>query len=335
MRQFTYVAAILLCGISLFCSVALWYTEQPTLIGSLIFGGFAAGLEICKFIFFPAAARSKGLSKFGLNLFGSLLVIFSIFATVAFLETGANVTIDSAKNTSFEYQTQLRTIKNIESKIQINMEAKAQAVKNSYRKEGREYDLILDNLEADKQKALVILKDMSAISKNGTHSLFDSIAAILNIDVVTIRQISYLIIAIFVDLGGIRCLMILTTKETRDEINNPYDTRDATNVTNETKKIATKKTNETKQKKPVVISETKSCNQKDETKKPCNQIEILKRKISSGDYGNQPTMQGCITGTMRHPTVSQAFKELMEAGVLVKEGRKYKLLSTDNVLQLR
>ncbi len=331
MRPFTYLAATLLCGISLFCSVALWYSEQPTLIGSLIFGGFAAGLEICKFIFFPFAARSKGLSKFGLNLFGSLLVIFSIFATVAFLETGANVTIDSAKNTSFEYQAQLRTIKNIESKIQINMEAKAQAVRNSYRKEGRDYDLILDNLESDKQKALVILKDMTAISKNGTHSLFDSIAAILNIDLVTTRQISYLIIAIFVDLGGIRCLMILTNKETKLEIKDPYDTLDVTNVT---KQIATKKTNVTKRKKPTVTSETKSCNQRNETLKPCNELETMKRNITNNHYGNHPTMKGCITGTMRHPVVSQAFKELMEEGVLVKEGRKYKLLSTDNVLQL-
>lgn len=335
MTLFTYLAAMLLCGISLFCSVALWYTEQPTLIGSLIFGGFAAGLEICKFIFFPAAARSKGLSKFGLNLFGSLLVIFSIFATVAFLETGANATIDSAKNTSFEYQAQLQTIKNIESIIQINMQAKAQAVTNNYRKEGRGYDLILDNLEADKQKSLVILKDMTAISKNGTHSLFDSIAAMLHIDLVTIRQVSYLIIAIFVDLGGIRCLMILTHKETEDEIKNPYDTRDVTNETNVTKQIVTKKTNETKIKKPIVTNETKSCNQKDETKKPCNELETLKRNITNSHYGNHPTMKGCITGTMRHPMVSQAFKELMEEGALVKEGRKYKLLPTDNVLQLR
>jgi len=335
MRLFTYLAAILLCGISLGCSVALWYSEQPTLIGSLIFGGFAAGLEICKFIFFPAAARSKGLSKFGLNLFGGLLIIFSIFATVAFLETGANVTIDSAKNTSFEYQSQLQTIRNIESEIQINMELKAKAAKYNHREESRAYDLTLDNLESDKQKALVILKDMTAISKNGTHSLFDSIAAMMHIDVVTIRQVSYLIIAIFVDLGGIRCLMILTTKETKDEINNPYDTRDVTNVTNETKPKKPIVTNETKRVKPTATSETKSCNQKDVTKKPCNELETLKRNITNNHYGNHPTMKGCITGTMRHPVVSQAFKELMEEGVLVKEGRKYKLLSTDNVLQLR
>ena len=122
MRLFTYLAATLLCGISLFFSVTLWYTEQPTLLYSVFFGVSAAGLELCKFIFFPAARDASGFSKFSLNFFGWILIGFSVFATVSLLETGAMTNIETAKNTSFEYQSQLKTIENIESKIQINME---------------------------------------------------------------------------------------------------------------------------------------------------------------------------------------------------------------------
>jgi len=262
MRFFTYLAAILLCGISLGFSVALWYSEQPTLLYSVFFGVSAAGLELCKFIFFPAARNVSGWSKFSLNFFGWILIGFSVFATVSLLETGAITNIDTAKNTSFEYQSQLQTIKNIESKIQINMQAKAKAVTNNYRKEGRSYDLVLDNLEVEKQRAMLILNNMTTGSKNGTHALFDSIAVLFNIDLVTVRQISYLVIALLVDLGGIRCLMILTAKETNRETGNPYDTGDATNETNENSQIATNETNEAKVKKPIVTSETKPRNQK-------------------------------------------------------------------------
>jgi len=74
---------------------------------------------------------------------------------------------------------------------------------------------------------------------------------------------------------------------------------------------------------------------KSETKKPCNEIETLKRKIASGGCGNHPTLKACITGTMRHPKVSQAFKELIEEGVLKKEGRKHHLITKLNVVDLR
>jgi len=334
MRLFTYLAAILLCGVSMSFSVALWYSEQPTLLFSIFFGVSAAGLELCKFIFFPAARDASGWSKFTLNFFGWILIGFSVFATVSLLESGAITNIDTAKNTSFEYQSQLKTVENIESEIQINMQLKAKAAENNYRKESRAYDLTLDNLEADKQKAIVILNDMTTVSKNGTHALFDSVAAMFNIDLVTVRQISYLIIALLVDLGGIRCLMILTAKETKRETGNPYNTGDATNETNETSQIATNETNETKVTKPVATNETKARNQKSATKKPCNEFETLKRKIASGEYGSHPTMKACITGMMRHPMVSQAFKELTEEGVLIKEGRKYKLINKTNVVEL-
>ena len=68
MKPTLYIAAFILCGLSAFCSVLLWVNEQSTIEVAFLFGGFALGLELCKFAFFPIAAKLKGILSAGLYL---------------------------------------------------------------------------------------------------------------------------------------------------------------------------------------------------------------------------------------------------------------------------
>ena len=311
------LAAILLCGISIFCSVVLWYNEMPNSLAAVIFGIAACGVELCKFVFIPVASKRNGLSTVPLVLTGCLLLVFSVFSTVSFLEATASESISDARNHSYDYQSKLKTIQSIELEIQLNIQAKQKAVEFNFRKEARGYDETLANLRHQLAKYRQQLGQIKIVSQRGTLSIFDSVSDSFQLPPKETRLVVYTIIAILIDVCGILCLIVLTgVRETKK----PAMEGDVTNVTKNA-------TNETKK-------ETKKCNEKPATKKPCNEAQILKREIARGKYGMQPTMKACITGTLRHKIVSRIFSELISEGVMWREGRKYHLKKA-NVVPLR
>ncbi len=330
MKFLTYLAAIVLCSVSIFCSVTLFYKDQPSLEYSIIFAASAFGLELCKFIFFPKARESSGWSKFSLNFFGSLLVVFSIFCTISMLESGATSSISDEMKSSFEYQTRLKDVQNLESELQINMEAKDKAVKNNYRKEARTYDIKIEDLKSQKENKLKLLNDITIISASGTHSIFDSIASKFEVSVVLVRQISYLIIALLVDLGGIRCLMILTKPE-NDET---HDIKGLDPVSDPLTKQALE---------PVLISEPVPVSEPvpklDQVLEPVSSpvqsvskksknIEKAVEMIVSGKLGENPSInkvaKNCGVGKPKAKII------IAEANKLILESRQEKVIQIKN-----
>ena len=119
-------AAILLCGGSLACSVALFALEQPTLIGAVLAGIFAGALELCKFAFFPVGLylclKSRPLSRAmgGVVVtLGCFLLFVSVAASVGFFESASVNHSNITRNNSDEYQATQKTIAFIDQQIEI------------------------------------------------------------------------------------------------------------------------------------------------------------------------------------------------------------------------
>ncbi len=340
--------AFLLCGFSLVCSVALWVSKQTDLENMILAGVFATGIEFCKFAFFPLAKKTQSVfwSLF-LYLIAIILVAFSAYATVVFLESGEKFKHDKLTAKSFVYQTHQNTIHNIDTEISNLLDGQDKDLKGKYSTRGYSISDQLKQLRSDKEIAISKLNDVAQISADGTDSVFITIAEMLQITVSQARLLLFLIGAILIDLCSIICLIALTVKHEKKvkfnyisifrylqaKLAMPVKTRDAI-LQHE---IATTK-DPVISKKPKTKKVAENC--KTEILKSGNKKRVIlaeiKHDIAKGVYGEQLKITAIINATKaRHPDLLRILQELETEGICKKEGRSYVLVKNDNVVTMK
>ncbi len=293
MKTPLYIAAIVLCGLSALCSVLMWSGEQNTLAASILFGGFALGLEFCKFAFFPIAAKIKSILSAGLYLVAFVLLLASVVATVSLLETGVINNKSQARTSSDSYKIAKVTISSLEREINALQRVIEKDIELGYRKRAIEQREKLAAVKAEKLEAMRLMNNLELTPATGMISLFSTLGDMLNASADKVRFWVYLFIAVMIDVCGIICLILLSSGKSK-----------------KSKRVAT------------VIAKHK------ETKQPqiAADIDEVKQDIKNGSYGPSPVVRRVMEGArIRHPKAKAAFDELLNDGTLVKEGRAYRL----------
>lgn len=207
-------AAILLCAGSMICTVALWVNEQNSLWAMLLAGTFAGSLELCKFAFFPLAARTwetnRATGAF-LYLLAGILLVASIGASVAFLETGTRQQLGEQQTNSAEYLAAEQNIASLQQRIDTANELIAKDADSGYRQRAYERLPELEKLIDQKNAAVSQLKTIDTASQEGAGALFEIVAEATRQQADSVRHIAYFSAAILVDVCGIVALMLLST----------------------------------------------------------------------------------------------------------------------------
>ncbi len=293
-----HFAALLLCGGSLLCSVGLWVGEQQTLLAMILAGIFAVALELCKFLFFPVAARQFQQSKIigALIYFLSLILLgVSIVATVAFLETGTQASINSSLSSSTTFQSLKINLANLQREIETLNLLMQQDLNLGYRQRSYAQLSKLAALRAEKKQANEQLLSFELTPQNGAHSLFEALAKQMDVTATQVRQAVYMLVAILVDVCGIVCLLLLALQGKKQPI-----VRDESSVQGF---AATK--NKVKQ----------------------NAFFAVQQKIVRGVYGYKPVMRKIMkTEGLRYSEIKLIFSTLVADGALKKLGRRFALV---------
>ncbi|PHS20211.1 MAG: hypothetical protein COA86_02665 [Kangiella sp.] len=205
------IAGFLLCGGSLFCSVALWVGMQNGLFATVLAGVFSGALEICKFVFFPIAIglwiKSKWFSFF-LLLLAAFLLLVSIVATVSFLESAVIADEDEKLKQSMVYkitEAELLSLNNELTTLNklIDKDAEAGYRKRAYQESGRLKEL--------HELIGVKVKELGAVGVgvNGG-GLFHAVAKVLGETDDNVRLVVFSLVAVLVDVCGITCLIVVS-----------------------------------------------------------------------------------------------------------------------------
>jgi len=310
------VGVVIVCGGSLLCSVMLWAGEQSSIFAAILFGAFFGAIEICKFSFFPIAAQLiKNNRLAGVSLYSLAFVLLglSIFATVAFLETGATQSNGLAKTTSTAFRAIESTVTSLDAQIKTlnanmlrdsQLDFRARAVTQSEQ---------LQQLQGRKERAVSQLINFKAAHTSGVQSIFSRLSSVSGFDESNVRLTVYTGLAVIVDVCGIVCLLLLTAQPIR--VTRPIETDTA-------KRIAATRARYTKKQAPT-ISETSL-----EHPAPFNS-KSLKLRIADGEFGFIPVMRDIIKSEgVRHPTLKRIFDELIDDGLLVQSGRGFALVKS-------
>lgn len=133
-RAIAGLAVVLLCGGSLVCSVLLWANEQQVFYLMLLASIFATGLELAKFVCFVASKHADtSVKRLGYFALGSVLLIVSVFASVAFFEAGTSADVDDEKRSSQEYQQKVQQLNFINEQIALVQVLVKKDAANNYR----------------------------------------------------------------------------------------------------------------------------------------------------------------------------------------------------------
>lgn len=292
-----YFCVVILCGGSLLCSVAMWASEQSTLFLSVLFGAFFSALEVCKFAFFPIAASltSEGpWTRMSLFFLGIILLGFSIFATVSFLETSANQSTTNARTSSDTYQFLVNSLKDYEKQIELGNENASNDVESKiYR--GRADNALsrIDGIQDKKNQALQRLISFEALPASGVQSIFSKWG-----EASTVRLYFYTFVAVVIDVCGIICLMLLSPTATKQKKKAPVKQQVQRNVT------------------------------KSETVKKTKNTDAIEKQILDGEFGETFSTRSVIDGTgLRHPIIKQAIDALIDTDRIIRSGKYWKLMN--------
>lgn len=302
MSSILKVAAALLCSGSLFCSVGLWVKEQNTILAMILAGVFASALELCKFAFFPAASKLFSQDKvksIPLFFLAFILLAVSIVATVAFLETGSNVTLSKSLKSSATHQILTKEIKSFDQQIATVNGLLQADLENNYRKRAYDNSEKLALLRQAKNKSVDKLIHLKVKPTNGIHSLFATLSNKTGFSETSVRQLTYVIVAVLVDICGIACLLLLTVSNAKEKTATLEKTIANKTVVNESRKT--------------------------------NNLQPLRQKILDGCFGDKPVMRKIIEQEkVRHPDLKKLFIDMIKSGELRKVGKGVELAGISN-----
>ncbi|MBL4755844.1 MAG: hypothetical protein JKY52_19900 [Flavobacteriales bacterium] len=210
------LAALLACGGSLVCSVALFVLEQSTPVGQVLAGVFATSLELCKFAFFPVGVAlycqygyKKRAASFVTILLGCVLLTVSICASVGFFESASATFSTRQTNESFEHKALKQSLESIDRQMNtINTVAEGDA-DNNFRKNAAIHLKPLSELRAEKERLLLNARNTPAVSSVNTSAAFLVISNVTGIDMGTVRHWSFIAVAILIDVCGIYALLLV------------------------------------------------------------------------------------------------------------------------------
>lgn len=296
-------SAILLCGTSLFYSVGFWVSIPSSIESKWFAGATAVAAELCKFAFFPIAAGlvktsvSKGATVYCL---ATLLLLLSIVATVAFLETGSIEKIEKQQEESTTYQFTIETIKSLDQEIETLNGLIRKDMENGFRQRAFTQRPKLNELREEKLQAQRYLENMPGVPSTGVHSLFDNWANKLDKSVISVRQGFYLAVAVLIDVLGIACLLLLASNKITTVPVNAKTETETPNI-NPTK---AKRTTNNKQK-----------------------YEYIKERIASGEHGDNPALRNVKADEkIGYPAAKRIFDALVSENKLRFDGNQYELV---------
>jgi len=211
-----YLAALLACGGSLVCSVALFVLEQSTPVGQVLAGVFATSLELCKFAFFPVGVAlycqygyKKRAASFVTILLGCVLLTVSVCASVGFFESASATFSTNKTNESFEHKALKQSLESIDRQMNtINKVAEGDA-DNNFRKNAAIHLEPLSELRAEKVRLLLNARNTPPVASVNTLAAFLVISNITGIDKKTVRHWSFIAVAILIDVCGIVALLFV------------------------------------------------------------------------------------------------------------------------------
>jgi len=306
------IAAPLLCVLSASCSIYLWASEQSTVETMVLFGGFALGLELCKFGFFPWARELKGIWSAALYLVAFVLVLISVGATVSLLETGAINNMSQARTSSDSYQSAKNTVESLELEIRTLQGLIKEDAKHDYRGRALSQSDRLAELRKSKNTAIVAMRNVEIAPASGMQSSFITVATQLNVSVSAVRFWTYAVVAITIDVLAIICIMLLSAPAT-------------TNATNSLQVIA-----------PVIAPVIADCNEAEssamndcnETKSSAtNNYELIMSEINRGSFGNKFGVTNVMDALeLRHHKAKTILENFCNEGQLVRVGKSYKVV---------
>lgn len=303
------ICVVVLCGGSLLCSVGLWSSEQSSLFTQILFGAFFGALELCKFAFFPIAFELFSTRKVTgtlLYLLGFVLLVFSIFATVAYLETGATVAASSARQNSHSYAYSSETIASLEAQIKTVSDNMASDSQYGYRARAAQQAALLRDLNQQKFEAINSINDIQVNDYSGVQSIFSKLSSTLSVEQSSLRLLVYTLLAIFIDVCGIACLIVLSIKPATKKQKQPVKKRSQEQLIKSVELVA-------------------------ETPKKSESIEAIKERIVSGEYGDKPIARD-IKDKERvgYSKVKKAFSELVDEGLVHRLPKGFQLTTALN-----
>jgi len=346
------IGAVLLCSFSLVASVAFWVTRQPNIEKMVMAGVFATGLEVCKFAFFALAKKTVSrIWSFFLYMIAVVLLAFSVFITVVFLESGATSNLEIISTSSFVYHEQQNIIHKLDSESATLIESQANDLKGKYKTRGYSISTRLKALRVEKAAALEKLNTLKGVQESREDSIFKTVGEMLGITAQLAQLLLFLFGAMLVDICGVICILAITVKHKIAVI---APTLQLDNATLQEKVIAPCKPENTRvaslQEKvaPLQVAEVA---QKLQVAKPvkhtevalaiatCNiseELSVIKQKIASGFYGNTLKITVLMAETKRrHPELSRILLELVGEGICRKIRRTYEVIETAKVIPLK
>mgnify|MGYP000496750747 CR=1 FL=1 len=325
--KFTYrnilrVAAMLLCGGSLGCSVALFAMEQPSILGAVLAGVFAGSLELCKFAFFPVGLDVfmregfwKKITGSGVLVLACFLLFVSVGASVGFFES-ASVSYDNIKrNSSNEYQSMKQITADIDQEIAAVNRLVELDTGGGYRQRAMDSMKILEALRKEKQSLLAQGENIDPEALASSGAAFKIISKVVGGGEESVRYGVYIAIAVLIDVCGIVALLLVGVKErsvSGCDIGNE--------VGNETK-------NEVVELKPEMVQANTKGQYVDS--RTGEDLQPVVNKMLSGQYGEKLSFRPIINDWRNIKIKAEQLKELLnqliDENYVVRKGRFYHL----------
>lgn len=303
-------SALMLCLVSLACSILLWVSIPTDLFGKALAGITATALEVCKFAFFPAGlfifTRNR-LGGIALWILGSLLLGISVAATIGFLENAHNQQSQSQQQQSIAWQTKQQQLESLETQINNLNQMIAVDSANGYRQRGYDNAHQVEKLEQVRSQLLADVRNLENSASGSAGSLFSVMGMALRVSSVEARQLAFTGLAIILDVCAVAALLTLAALRLE---NPPQNTRTATETP---AKASTPK-------KPaannVFTQQQLSPNE-----------QALARRILAGEFGQPPSVRQIVTQAKGgHATVKKIMEHLLQTDQVRREGKRYYLV---------
>lgn len=309
MKYSLYFSTLLLCAVTLASTVLFWSSMPTDTLGKVIAGVTATALEACKYSFFPAGIyylRKRNVGGAGLLLIGILLLVVSVSATTAFLETSYHQQQTDAQQNSVEHQTKKQQLNSLQQQIDTLNNLIAADAQADRRTRALEYTKQVKELEEKRDTTLAGFQNIKESPQGGAQSLFSVLAMPLHSSPDAVRQGAFIGLALIVDVSAIACLLSLTGLPAKAAPTEPQ------------------KAPQNPKSMPVLIAGRPQ----QLTEPPPTQLNdsdhALAARIVAGEFGEQPKVRDVmVLAKARHPEVKKVFDLLLDSNQLKREGKKF------------
>ena len=299
-------AALVLSGVSITFTVLLWSSLPAERWAGIMTGIAGLALEVCKFVLIPTSfilLKQKRLTLGFLSLlFGSLLFVVSIGASVGFLENSEQ---KQQKQSAVWIQRQA-SITSIDEQIATLQRNADNDTRNGFRARALETMDRINVLRDDKKQL------MNAPQHSG--SSFGALASIAGMDGQHNRAWAWLILALLIDGCAVIAWTILT-----DDVSGRPD-----NGTETVRNVP--------ERSGMMVSVTRTDSTTETTSVQFEQLdrehfETIRKRLLAGQYGNNPSIRGVMKAeSIGYPKAAEAFSILEDERLIVRAAKGYRLI---------